>query len=378
MGHFSVPGGHGLTTMPQLTPSSDPLMTFVNSIHDSVGVEQLGARYMATIPALLQASAYGFYLLNVDSHKPDRVATRGAVDRFVQAYEDAGYAYDPVLQRVTETGDPAAESSLFSGDHWQRHPLREVLRMRRLMRILEAPITLGGSTVGILYFTRPPEEAPFSTRDLDVVRLVSAHVRAAAKHALEFTRSEERCTLYKAGLDAASMPLLLSDRAGRLLFANKQAQNLLHHGANSALRSGLLTACLQGNLKELAQSGRGSAVARLPLEQKLGQRAPCLLVRTLGTPDTGDVVASLIYPQDGAPSPDLGYLSDRLPPRELEVLGLVARGKRNKEIATELFITNNTVKYHLKRIFEALGVNSRSELLSKIMAGSRPDEGRQA
>jgi len=47
--------------------------------------------------------------------------------------------------------------------------------------------------------------------------------------------------------------------------------------------------------------------------------------------------------------------------RELEILRLVAQGKSNKEIASELFISVNTVKVHLAKIFQRLGVASRTE-----------------
>lgn len=47
--------------------------------------------------------------------------------------------------------------------------------------------------------------------------------------------------------------------------------------------------------------------------------------------------------------------------RELEILRLVAQGKSNKEIAAELFISVNTVKVHLAKIFQRIGVASRTE-----------------
>ncbi|CAG0988451.1 Transcriptional regulatory protein DesR [Anaerolineales bacterium] len=46
--------------------------------------------------------------------------------------------------------------------------------------------------------------------------------------------------------------------------------------------------------------------------------------------------------------------------REREVLNLLARGLTNKEIAEKLFITTNTVKRHLKAVFEKLEVHTRS------------------
>ena len=51
----------------------------------------------------------------------------------------------------------------------------------------------------------------------------------------------------------------------------------------------------------------------------------------------------------------------RLTDRELEVLKLVAEGMSNKEIAGELFISENTVKNHVRNILEKLHLHSRME-----------------
>jgi len=48
-------------------------------------------------------------------------------------------------------------------------------------------------------------------------------------------------------------------------------------------------------------------------------------------------------------------------PREIEVLRLIVKGKSNKEIGGELFITEETVKGHLKSIYTKLGVNDRTQ-----------------
>lgn len=47
--------------------------------------------------------------------------------------------------------------------------------------------------------------------------------------------------------------------------------------------------------------------------------------------------------------------------REEEVLSLVAEGLSNKQIARQLHISSNTVKYHLQNIFSRLGVSNRTE-----------------
>ena len=58
---------------------------------------------------------------------------------------------------------------------------------------------------------------------------------------------------------------------------------------------------------------------------------------------------------------------DRLTERELEVLGLVTAGLRNKEIAARLAVSENTAKFHLRNILEKLHAQSRTELAARAL-----------
>ena len=49
--------------------------------------------------------------------------------------------------------------------------------------------------------------------------------------------------------------------------------------------------------------------------------------------------------------------------REFEVLGLIAAGRSNKEIARTLEVSPNTVKTHVARLFEKLGARRRTEAI---------------
>jgi DNA-binding NarL/FixJ family response regulator len=55
---------------------------------------------------------------------------------------------------------------------------------------------------------------------------------------------------------------------------------------------------------------------------------------------------------------------DPISPRELQVLSLMAAGKRNKEIAGELSIAEDTVKMHVRNILSKLQVNDRTEAVT--------------
>ena len=48
-------------------------------------------------------------------------------------------------------------------------------------------------------------------------------------------------------------------------------------------------------------------------------------------------------------------------PRELEILELIANGMSNREIASKLFVSENTVKTHSSRLFDKLGAKRRTQ-----------------
>jgi len=56
-----------------------------------------------------------------------------------------------------------------------------------------------------------------------------------------------------------------------------------------------------------------------------------------------------------------------LTPRELEVLSDLASGRTNKQIARNLGVSLNTIKYHVRNLFQKLGVNSRSQAISMYL-----------
>ncbi len=65
---------------------------------------------------------------------------------------------------------------------------------------------------------------------------------------------------------------------------------------------------------------------------------------------------------------------DRLTEREVEVLRLVVAGLRNKEIAADLGISENTTKFHLRNILEKLHAGSRTEVAARaVREGLVPD-----
>jgi DNA-binding NarL/FixJ family response regulator len=83
------------------------------------------------------------------------------------------------------------------------------------------------------------------------------------------------------------------------------------------------------------------------------------------SPSVAPVIFELIArgeSHDTAPARDSG--PDALTGREREVMTSISRGRSNRDIATELVISEKTVKNHIRAIYDKLGVGSRAEAMA--------------
>ncbi len=71
------------------------------------------------------------------------------------------------------------------------------------------------------------------------------------------------------------------------------------------------------------------------------------------------------YRTSAAEGPDLSQ-------RELEVLEKLSRGLPNAEIAAALMVSENTIRFHLKNIYEKLGVTNRTEAVAWYFRNGKP------
>lgn len=148
---------------------------------------------------------------------------------------------------------------------------------------------------------------------------------------------------------------------------------LLHHGSgarNSAQRS----------LRRALQLGRKGAYVRCLLDE--GEGVVELLreayQKILQANEPGGAAAdpdrAYIEHLLAASGSDLGrqhvrtHLMERLSDRERDMLLLLVNGITNREIAGRLFVSENTVKFHLKNIYSKLGVGNRLQAINTARA----------
>ncbi|HYI92853.1 MAG TPA: response regulator transcription factor [Bryobacteraceae bacterium] len=105
----------------------------------------------------------------------------------------------------------------------------------------------------------------------------------------------------------------------------------------------------------------------------LKQTAPELIVKSIRKVHGGEIwldshTTAAVMRQFASPAevmsgtPAKGRERSPLSQREREIVGLVAQGYKNREMAEKMFISEQTVKNHLHNIFDKLGVSDRLEL----------------
>ncbi len=201
---------------------------------------------------------------------------------------------------------------------------------------------------------------------------------------------------------ADSNPLMLGalsevfDRDGRfsLVFTTKSAEAFLETAARVQVAVGIIDWALPtlggeeliGDLRLLPAPPRvivyASGGARETPRRAMAAGAAGFCSRDDPVEQLLDITASVAAGRMVFPFLDIRDLNadpiDRLTQRERALLGELARGLSNKEIATGLDISVNTVKFHLRNLFEKLAVSSRAQAIALYYdrgAVRRPPDG---
>jgi DNA-binding NarL/FixJ family response regulator len=108
------------------------------------------------------------------------------------------------------------------------------------------------------------------------------------------------------------------------------------------------------------------------IHKALEAGALAYLVKTVEPEELVDTIRKAAAGQRHVPPELAARLASRSPrshlsPRELEVLKLMTRGKRNREIAVDLAITEGTVKIHVSNVLSKLGVTDRTEAVTQAL-----------
>lgn len=219
-----------------------------------------------------------------------------------------------------------------------------------------------GLTWGALAIHRGPGEPPFTSDDARTAVSVQGQVAELIQRALFHPR--------KPAASAPSGPSVIvvdaADRVTNMTPAAHAHIDELGGWDNGSLPSTVLVTCAAArSTPELATTravGRDGAW----LVVRATTFAPA--ARSAGSGPQGDVVVT-VATATPAEFSSLALAAHGLSPREQEVAALVLQGVATRGIAESLHLSPHTVQDHLKSIFSKLGLNSRREMVQRLVRG---------
>lgn len=266
------------------------------------------------------------------------VSEPGGVESRNAAFEEYSYQH-PLLTHYQRTRDP---SVLRLSDHISRSDFHRLELYNDFLRTfgIEHQIVCtvpAVRTVAIgLVLTR--ERRDFTAAECELLATLRPHVIRAYREARRHSEIQRRLDVMQAALLVSGHAAIVLDASNEVEVASANADQLLSaygSGPPATLGRRLAdgeTISVSGNGGRLTITRAGSA---LLLDEKFDPFAAARL-RSLG-----------------------------LTLREADVLRSVADGASNKAIASELGTTLRTVKKHLERIYEKLGVGSRTAAIAR-------------
>ncbi|MFI0408192.1 LuxR C-terminal-related transcriptional regulator [Actinomadura sp. 3N508] len=318
------------------------------------GLDELQDRYFDWVAGHVPSFAYGLYLFDQRTGRPRASAVRGLSRFYAHRYERFGRAVDPVLRGAVAARRAWDDSLVKPAEGWREAPIVQGLfRHYDMAHVMCAPLISGGEIVGTINFARGAGEPAFDDGDRRRATTAARMFQAAVAATDLVTAIDAERAAWWGALEASGQAVVVTDLERAERHANRPARALLD-AADGAWPS--LDAAIDG----------GESTRRLIVPSADADGATGITVTSAPLPERPSLIVSILSAETrtSAPPPALRRL---LTEREAAIAELVAAGKRDHEIAGRLHISPNTVKHHLKSIYQKLGVHSRVELAARLL-----------
>lgn len=231
--------------------------------------------------------------------------------------------------------------------------------------------------IGTVSFGRHMSAGPIGEREMAIAQLLVPHLQRAATINRMLDGAAVAQATFAAALSTLSVPVLLLDADLRVLHANPAAARLLERRglirlddgvlqANTLGASSALSAAVAQAARDESEIGRrGLGIPVVGADESSGALHVLPLRRGRRSNDMGAVAAVFVAQADSpfvAPTEVTAALFD-LTPAEAKVFELLVTGYTQATAATALGIERSTVKTHLLRIYEKVGVRRQTDLV---------------
>jgi DNA-binding CsgD family transcriptional regulator/GAF domain-containing protein len=332
------------------------ILDVLEEVEDAPDVETFARTTVSALHRLVPADTVAYNEVDPGRNRAFFVAdpAESAFDGSVEALERHMDDH-PQIAHFQRTGDGRATKMSDFVTQRQLHRTglyNDLYRPLRAEHVMAAWLPSAGSLGLAIAHLRGCVD--FSARELAILEALRPHLARAHREA----QAREELGALEELLEASGQAVVVLGRVDTIRYATPRARKLL-----AAFFTGRDEARLPAELERwLARERRhsGELLPPRPAPFVLDRRGRRLVARRIGNTLVLSEAAGRVTPESLTP---LG-----LSRREAEVLACVADGKTNAEVALLLFITVRTVKKHLERIFDKLGVHTRTAAVAAAYA----------
>lgn len=349
------------------------LHNFAGALQSAMTRDEVSEAYLKSVSLVVPADGIGLYELDPNSGAVCDVAATVRGD-FLGAYEEFGRSDDPVLAFVAQHNRAIDSSRVVDNDVWESCGARSALGLAGYVHSLEAPVQVSGIMFGTINFARTPQQPTFSTDDLANARLASEQLGLALERAMRFEMLGQRSSVLEHALDRLPQAIIVTDRDNRVVYRNRAARNTW---VDSVLSTSQLNPAdpVGATIDELLHGLRSDNKRALSKNVSHPHLQAKAIVKSYILSEKDGTAISLIYAVERAEAGNRLPVWDALSKREQQIAQLVSEGLTTKQIAQTAFISENTVKQHLKRVFAKTEVRNRAELVQLIWtSGHSPED----
>src|SRR5690606_19432288 len=177
-------------------------------------------------------------------------------------------------------------------------------------------------------------------------------------------------TALENALDRVPHAVVVTDLEAKVIYQNRQARNDWDVRTTADSAAGgpdPVGACIEQAMNEFRSQGKRVCTQNVR-DPATGQQA---ILKTYRLSEKDRTAVTLVFPRTAEQGTRRLPSWDVLTKREQEIAQLVSEGLTTKQIAAKAFVSENTVKQHLKRIFAKTDVSNRAELVQLIWTSGR-------
>lgn len=243
----------------------------------------------------------------------------------------------------------------------------------------------GDQPDAVLSVRRTVAQGDFNAEEREFLALLHPTLDAGLRRLRRLQREQVRGAGLERYLRGLPVPVVFVEHGGQIGLATREGQELCSawvHGERRAralrpqrppaLPPDLTAACARLAADAQARPARGTPGIRVAHPQIAGFHAQVDLAQAVQGP-WGRPGFWVTFTREGGDEPAPGRpalaLLQRLSPSERGVAHLVARGRRNREVAAELGKSLRTVEFQLNAIYRKLGFTGRTQLVRALARG---------